>query len=308
MKKLFNYRGYLQFPLKLSLKMKLTVLLTIAALFQIQANTYSQNKKISLDFSNTSVETIIHEIEALSEFKFLLNRKDVDLNRKVSIKVEKQKIENILSKLFSNTDVDFEILNKQIVLRRSIANVRPSPKLDVFEPSKESTQLQITGTIKDKDGAPLPGANIVEKGTTNGTQADFDGNFTLEVVSQSATLIVSYLGFASKEVLVNDQSHILVSLQESASGLEEVVVTALGFKESSDKTGSTSSKITSDRITGSGESGLLNAMGAKASGVYISKSSGSDPGGGSFIQIRGASTLTGSSRSFGGSSMGFSSG
>ena len=70
--------------------MKLTVLLTIVSLFQIQANTYSQSKKISLDMPDATVQEVIHEIESLSDFKFLLNRKDVDLARKVSIKVSKK--------------------------------------------------------------------------------------------------------------------------------------------------------------------------------------------------------------------------
>src|SRR5680860_1166636 len=105
------------FP-KMSLKMKLTVFLTIVSLFQIQANTYSQSKKITLDMPNATVEEVIQEIESLSDFKFLLNRKDVDLNRKVSIKVDKQKISTVLSELFAGTDAGYEVMKKQIILRK----------------------------------------------------------------------------------------------------------------------------------------------------------------------------------------------
>jgi len=286
MKKLFIYGGYLQFPLKLSLKMKLTVLMTIAALFQIQANTYSQNKKISLDFSNASIETVIHEIEALSEFKFLLNRKDVDLNRKVSIKVEKQKIENILSKLFSYTDVTYEILNKQIVLRKSKANARPSPKLGAYEPSNEETQFQITGTVTDQDGIPLAGANVVEKGTVNGVTADFDGNFNIEVADNNVTLIVSYIGYATKEIPSNGQTSISVTLEESAAGLDEVVVVGYGTQKKASLTGAIST-ISTEELTTVTTSDLRTAMVGKLPGLRVMQRGGEPGSYDSAMDIRG---------------------
>lgn len=292
MKKLFNYGGYLQFPLKLSLKMKLTVLLTIAALFQIQANTYSQNKKISLDLSNASVETVIHKIEALSEFKFLLNRKDVDLNRKVSIKVEKQEIENILSKLFSNTDVAYEILNKQIVLRKGIANLPTYPKLDMHQPSKESTQFQITGTIKDQNGTPLPGANVVEKGTTNGVTADFDGNYTIQLNNANATLIISFIGYATKEINIDGQNNFNIVLKESSAGLDEVVLIGYGSVKKSDLTGSVSS-VKSEDISAFPTTDLSQALQGRASGVHVKQNSGA-PGSNIQVRIRGVNSIQGS--------------
>src|SRR5680860_1881078 len=109
MKKLFYIEGTKPYNLKVSLKMKLTVLLTIVSLFQIQANTYSQSKKISLDMPDATVQEVIQEIESLSDFKFLLNRRDVDVNRQVSIQVEKQKIADVLSELFAGTDVVYEV-------------------------------------------------------------------------------------------------------------------------------------------------------------------------------------------------------
>src|SRR5665811_1157024 len=113
MKKLFYIEGTEPYSLKVGLKMKLTVFLTIVSLFQIQANTYSQSKKITLDMPNATVAKVIQEIESLSDFKFLLNRKDVDLGREVSIIVEKQKIANVLTELFAGTDVVYEVLKKQ---------------------------------------------------------------------------------------------------------------------------------------------------------------------------------------------------
>src|SRR5690606_32022426 len=93
-----------------------------------------------------------------------------------------------------------------------------------LEDSKDY-QFTVTGTVVDDKGNPLPGANLVEKGTLNGTQTDFDGNFTLEVSSSNAILEVSYIGFNPLEVALNGRSSLSVALTESAQALAEVVVT-----------------------------------------------------------------------------------
>ena len=99
----------------------------------------------------------------------------------------------------------------------------------------------VTGIISDSEGVPLAGASILEKGTSNGTQSDFDGNFTLDLTDGNAVLVASYVGFATEEIPVNGQSTINITLQESAEGLEEVVVIGYGTVKKSDLTGSVSS-------------------------------------------------------------------
>jgi len=89
----------------------------------------------------------------------------------------------------------------------------------------------VTGTVKDPSGAPIPGANIVVKGTASGTTADADGKFSVEVNGNEATLVVSFIGFATNEVQVGNQSSLNISLTEDAAQLQEVVVTALGIEK-----------------------------------------------------------------------------
>ncbi|HAI44107.1 MAG TPA: hypothetical protein DCM40_41405, partial [Maribacter sp.] len=91
-----------------------------------------------------------------------------------------------------------------------------------------AVQTTVTGTVLDDTGQPLPGANVVEKGTTNGTQTDFDGNYSLNV-SAGATLVFSYIGFKSTEVAVNGQSNVNATLAEDAAALDEVIV--LGYSQ-----------------------------------------------------------------------------
>ncbi|MEQ8419304.1 MAG: TonB-dependent receptor [Arenibacter algicola] len=293
MKKLLNSEAYGLCLFKLSLKMKLTVLLTIVSLFQIQANTYSQSKKITLDISNAPLETIIHKIEAASEFKFLLNRKDVDLNRKITIKVENKKIAVILSKLFENTDVTFEVLNKQIILSRKKLNLTSPIQALIPDKLLKAEQFQVAGVVTDQDGSPLPGASIVEKGTTNGTQTDFDGNFSISVDDGNVKLEVSYIGFSTKEVLVNGQNNINITLEESAAGLDEVVVVAYGTVKKSDLTGAVSSIKTAE-INATPSVRLDDALRGKVSGVQITPTS-SQPGAAASIRIRGTNSISGNS-------------
>ncbi|MCK0136809.1 SusC/RagA family TonB-linked outer membrane protein [Arenibacter sp. S6351L] len=289
MKKLLNIKGYRLCLFKLSLKMKLTVLLTIVSLFQIQANSYSQGKKISLDISNAPLETIIQEIEAASEFKFLINRNDVDLNRKVTIKVENKKISIILSELFQNTEVDYEILNKQIILRRKKIKVIPSIRDQGSNLPIKTGQFQVSGVINDEDGNPLPGANILEKGTINGVQSDFDGKFTLTVGNSNAVLLISYVGFITKEIPINGQLEFTVILSESASRLDEVVVTALGISREKKGLGYAVQELKGDDINEARETNFVNSLSGKIAGVSISTAGG--VGATSRIVIRGENSL-----------------
>ncbi len=93
----------------------------------------------------------------------------------------------------------------------------------------------VSGTVTDGTG-PLPGANVLVKGTTNGTQTDFDGNFTINAGSD-ATLVFSYIGFKTLEIAVNGQTTIDVAMEEDASKLDEVVVTGYGSQAKKDLTG-----------------------------------------------------------------------
>ena len=154
-------------------------------------------------------------------------------------------------------------------------------------------QKVIQGTIRDANG-PLPGANVVEQGTSNGVSTDFDGNFSITVSDENSVISISYTGFLSQEVEVGSRTSIDIQLEEDAQLLQEVVVTALGFSEDRDKQGSTSSIVSTKAVARSGEPTIANALSGKAAGLSVARTSG-DPGAGSRIRIRGANTILGSS-------------
>src|SRR5680860_490132 len=220
MKKILLKKGCPNLSYKLSLRMKLSVLFMFTALLTMHANnSYSQRTKITLNLENVSLARLLDKIESKTEFRFVYQIREVDLNRKVSIKGNKEKVASILDRIFRNTQTTYKIIDKQIFLRA----LPITKNHDAYDQSDSANmwnpQFQVSGTVTDGQGVPLSGANIVEKGTTNGVNADFDGNFTLNLGDGTATLVVSYIGFATKEVNVNEQTALNVVLEESTSGL-----------------------------------------------------------------------------------------
>jgi TonB-linked SusC/RagA family outer membrane protein len=153
----------------------------------------------------------------------------------------------------------------------------------------------ITGNISNTDKETLIGATVQAKNSTEGVTSDVDGNFTITVSEAVTALVISYTGYESQEVSIVGVSEVKVVLEEAASILDEVVVSALGFKEKRDEQGSTSSIVSTKLVQSSGEATFANSLSGKASGVQIIRPNG-DPGAGSSIKIRGANTIDGSSQ------------
>src|SRR6056300_278234 len=154
-------------------------------------------------------------------------------------------------------------------------------------PSMEATsfmdQTTVTGTVTDSNGVPLPGANVVEKGTTNGVQTDFDGNYALNV-QPGAVLVVSYIGFTSTEITVGSNSVIDVVLQEDAQALDEVVVTGYGTQSKREITGAVTT-VDAEERTAIPATTFSQQLQGRASGVTIINDA--TPGGEATVRIRG---------------------
>ncbi|MBT8276661.1 MAG: SusC/RagA family TonB-linked outer membrane protein [Bacteroidia bacterium] len=149
-------------------------------------------------------------------------------------------------------------------------------------------QNTVSGTVSDING-PVPGVNIIVKGTSNGAQSDFDGNYTIDDVDSNATLVFSYIGYTTQEVAVSGQSTINVILQEDIEALGEVVVIGYGTTTVRDATGSVAA-VTSEDFNQGVISSPEQLIQGKTAGVQISQSSG-EPGAGVDIRIRGANSV-----------------
>jgi TonB-linked SusC/RagA family outer membrane protein len=154
------------------------------------------------------------------------------------------------------------------------------------------TQKTINGTVSDKNGAPLPGANILEKGTTNGTQTDFYGNFSINVADENASLVIFYLGFVSAEIAIKGQSIFEIILEEDAAGLDEVVVVGYGTTAKKDVTGAISS-VKGEDFKNQPVLGLGEALQGRIAGLQVVRNGGA-PGSSPQLRIRGTGTVNNS--------------
>jgi len=150
-------------------------------------------------------------------------------------------------------------------------------------------QDTVTGTVTDAQNIPLPGASVLEKGTSNGTTTDFDGNFTIEVGEENAVLEVSYIGYSTLEMPLNGQSNVTIQLLVDSAQLEEVVVVGYGVQKKSDVTGAIGS-LKSENFNQGVVSNPGQLLQGKVSGVNVSSVSG-EPGAAQNIIIRGVGSL-----------------
>ncbi|WP_238389851.1 SusC/RagA family TonB-linked outer membrane protein [Arenibacter aquaticus] len=164
-------------------------------------------------------------------------------------------------------------------------------KADRINP--KTLQQTVSGVVSDETG-PLPGASIVVKGTTNGTQTDFDGNYTLSNVANNAVLVFSYIGYKTQEVAVNNQSTINVTLEEDASQLEEVVVVGYGTQKKATLTGSVAT-VGGEDLEKSSSPNLGTALAGKVAGLYIDTGNAAPGAENTGIRVRGTNTFNNSS-------------
>lgn len=152
-------------------------------------------------------------------------------------------------------------------------------------------KIEVEGTVLDAEtGIPVPSANVIEKGTTNGVLTDFDGNFKIDL-PRDATLEISFLGYATQEVKVNSQTEIQVSLEQDAAALDEVVVVGYGSQKRESLTGSLQT-VEGDELRDITTPSVENMLNGKAAGVYVAPGSG-QPGSRGSVVIRGQATLSG---------------
>lgn len=231
MKKPLSFKDFMCFKLKIDLKMKLTSILLIVTFFQLHAkDSYAQQAKISLNLQSVSIEEVFNEIEQQTEFKFLYNYSDVDNNKKISVRAQKEKIFSVLQRVLKNTNTTFKVLGKQIVIKKNNDNVVTTKAV-----KKQAQEYLITGTIKDVEGMPIPGVNVIIGGTNSGTQSDFDGNYSIKA-KKGAVLEFSYLGYKSQNKIVGDQTVINIIMDEETSALDEVVIIGYGTQKKSNLT------------------------------------------------------------------------
>jgi len=231
MKKVMNYAFSVHWKrLKvLFLIMRLLSLLMIVGTLTVSAKSWSQQTKIDLQLSNSSVSNILLSIENSSRYLFIYDGNMINSLGRKSIDVKGQNIDEILKQLFQGTNVAYRIQDRQVFLYEKYNSTSGFPV--------EQGHINIKGRVSDQFGAPLPGVSVVVKGTTNGNITDVDGNYTLPNVPPNATLQFSFVGMEPQEILVENKSTINVMLKEQTVGIDEVVAIGYGTVKKKDLTG-----------------------------------------------------------------------
>lgn len=278
------------FP-KISLKMKLTTLLLLVSLLKIQASTYSQNTKITLNVKEATVEQIFNKIETISEFRFLYESDKIDLNRKVTLDVNRKTISEVLQLVFKGTDVLYKTNDRQILLtiRPKVPAATKESKTSVI---KTEQLLEVKGVVSDQNNIPLPGVNIVIKGTMVSTQTDFDGKFSIKSGNANGVLVFSYMGFVTQEIAIKNRATINITLLEDVATLSEVVLIGYGSVKRKDLTGAVST-IKAEKLAEIPTNNALEVLQGRISGLDMTKSDGQAGSGLSFT-LRGNRSLSAS--------------
>ena len=154
---------------------------------------------------------------------------------------------------------------------------------------------QVSGTVKDKQGAPVAGATVIEKGTTNGVTTDDAGVFNLTVAGPGSVIVISAINFGNQEITVGQESSFSVTMEPGSGNLDEVVVTALGIKRQKKSLGYAVQEIKGTALTDARETNLANALTGKVAGLQVVRSS-NGAGGSSKIVLRGFTSVSGSNQ------------
>lgn len=248
------------------------------ALALLCLNPMANAQNITLRMSNVTVKQAMDELKSKSGYSFVFSSQDVDTHKNITVESDNQPLGHVISQIVAGQGLAYTIEGKTIILRKATAGL-----------VQQQNNKRITGVVKDANGEPVIGANIVVKGTTNGTITDMDGNFVLDVPA-GAVLHVSYIGYSDKEISVGNQTVLTVSLAEDSRALDEVVVIGYGTARKIDLTGSTSS-LGGDKLRVKSSPQLSTQMQGQMAGVQITRTSG-DPSAGSSIRVRGVTTLS----------------
>ncbi|CDE61917.1 outer membrane protein [Parabacteroides sp. CAG:409] len=242
----------------------------------------AMSAQISLTLENKSTRDIIREIERVSEYRFFYNEDLQGLDQKININTNDANIQTVLNEIQRQTSIHYVIKeNNQIVLS---AGVKSNKTQQVGD------GRIIKGTILDATGMPVIGANVMVKGTTNGTITDMDGKFSLEV-DKNAILVVSYIGYANQEIKVGNQNTLSITMKEDAEALDELVVVGYGTVKKSDLTGSVGS-VSMEDVNKVGITSADRALQGQVAGVQVNARSG-QPGESMMIRVRGGNSLSG---------------
>ena len=217
---------------------------------------------LKTDVSGKTLAQILEIIEQQTPYSFIYDAQVIDLSVPVRENREGKNLFDLLYLLFKDTDIAYTVVNKQIILNH---------REDVIRMQQNASRW-VTGNVKDKDGEPIIGANILIKGTSLGTVTDPDGCFVL-YLPPKATLQVSYIGYLPQRIQYDGKKTLQIQLVEDSQQLGEVVVTALGLHKQEASLPYATQLVAGDELVRAKDLNFIQTLAGKTAGVQINRTS-----------------------------------
>ena len=259
--------------------MRLYLFFILLGLAPIHAAMYSQTANLNIQVKNQTLRDALKQIEQASELYFFMNDNLDAMNQRVSIDVQDESFDFVMNTVLQGHGLSYRMYENNVVV---------ITEENVFQ------GISITGTVTDTYGDPLPGVTVMIKGTTQGTATGSDGAFSLQVSDGNATLVFSYVGFVTREIVVGDQRAIRVTLNEDTQMIDEVVVIGYGVQRKVNLTGSVATVNVEKELESRPLTNLSMALSGAAPGLTVMQTSGRPNSDGATILIRGLGTLNSS--------------
>lgn len=246
----------------------------VLVFFLISNHFFTLNaQNVTLPSGNQTIKSAFVEIEKQTNMPVDYDESVLNINKKVDSAIRNKSLEEALEIILKGTGCSYSLKGNHIVIYEIEAKERAA--------NQQIAKKIISGIILDANGDPIIGANVIEKGTTNGVITDLDGKFSLNV-QENAILQISYIGYLGQEIAVKNQSSVRIVLNEDTQALDEVVVVGYGVQKRSNVTGSVAS-IKTDDFTDL-NIGVTEAIQGRIAGVNVSNGN---------IVIRGAASING---------------
>ncbi len=266
---------------KLLMTMKLTIILWVLGCLQVQAGGYAQN--VSLSRKNAALTEVFKIIRKQTGYSFLYNDRTLSKAKKVTVDLRDVTLEEALQACFKEQPLTWSIENRTIVIKEKEA--------PVTAPATEAPSSEIKGKVEDENGRPIVSATVNIKGTKKAAVTDENGMFSLTGVDPNAVLVISSIGFQTREFKLTGQTLVTITLSQGTTAIDDVVVTALGVKRERRSIGYSVATIKGEELVKAGETmNPFLALYGKASGVGVNTGA-AGPMGGLKINIRGAFSL-----------------
>lgn len=247
------------------------------------------DKKVSIHLEHVSLRAALTKIELTAGVRFVYESRLISSPKPIDVAFTDERLANVLQHILTPRHIRFEADGNQIILTKETLGLIQ----DTFRNSMESAPLELTisGKITDEANEPLPGVNILIKGTVQGTTSDVNGEYRLNVPDGNTILAFSFIGYATQEIAVGGRTQINVTMVEDVTSLDEVVVVGYGEVKKSDLTGSVGS-VKGEEINAYPTTNIMQSLSGRATGVQVSQNNG-EPGGAISVRIRGTNSVQG---------------